>query len=208
MSGHIGHWIDGANPPRGVTWDGDFFPFDPDEKYLSDYQDWQAKACTHPKESKVVIEKQDSIGRSFFRGACMDCGYVHGASIKHEKARKMGISDAHPAYFEEAEQNYLLYREEELQEILKDACTRYYDAKNAEITDETAKYEKYLRSAEWKALARKVMDRADGVCEGCLDSAAQEVHHLTYDHKYKEFAFELRALCRPCHERWHNKGGE
>lgn len=61
----------------------------------------------------------------------------------------------------------------------------------------------YLKSPAWKARREKVMRRADGICEGCLVETATEVHHLTYKHVGDEFLWELRAICRSCHERLH-----
>jgi hypothetical protein len=47
------------------------------------------------------------------------------------------------------------------------------------------------------------MERAGGACEACLDAPAQQVHHLTYDFGKLPPAWELRAVCRGCHERLH-----
>jgi 5-methylcytosine-specific restriction endonuclease McrA len=70
-------------------------------------------------------------------------------------------------------------------------------------------YRTYLRSEAWAALRAKVLARAQGRCEGCAAAKASDVHHLTYAHAGAEFLFELVALCRPCHVRWHKwgKGG-
>jgi 5-methylcytosine-specific restriction endonuclease McrA len=45
--------------------------------------------------------------------------------------------------------------------------------------------------------------RAGGICEGCRQESATEVHHLTYEHAGREFLWELVAICRRCHERYH-----
>lgn len=67
----------------------------------------------------------------------------------------------------------------------------------------TGWYAEYLRSDRWQSLRRKVLVRAGGRCEGCLDAPATEVHHRTYEHVCKEFCFELVALCDACHRRVH-----
>lgn len=69
---------------------------------------------------------------------------------------------------------------------------------------ERDEYEQYLGSLVWRRRREKVMQRAGGQCEGCLSNQATDVHHLTYAHVYAEFAFELIALCRVCHERVHD----
>lgn len=68
-----------------------------------------------------------------------------------------------------------------------------------------ARYATYLKSPEWAARRAKVMMRAGGMCEGCLESKATQVHHLTYEHVGAEFMWELRAICRACHERLHGE---
>eukprot|EP00112_Aurelia_sp_Birch-Aquarium-sp1_P009654 Seg21027.1 transcript_id=Seg21027.1/GoldUCD/mRNA.D3Y31 product="hypothetical protein" protein_id=Seg21027.1/GoldUCD/D3Y31 len=64
-------------------------------------------------------------------------------------------------------------------------------------------YNQYLATSEWKAKRDLVMDRAQDVCEGCRKSKATEVHHLTYQNVGEEFLFQLVALCKPCHDRYH-----
>lgn len=62
-------------------------------------------------------------------------------------------------------------------------------------------YRDYLASPAWKTLRAKVLARANGLCEGCMNAPATEVHHMTYAHVGNEFLWELRAICRACHER-------
>lgn len=59
----------------------------------------------------------------------------------------------------------------------------------------------YLLTPRWKHKCDLVKKRAGGLCEGCLEAPATEVHHLTYKHWRDELLFELVALCRDCHER-------
>ena len=64
-------------------------------------------------------------------------------------------------------------------------------------------YNKYLQSSEWKARRLKVLSRAGGLCEGCGERRATQVHHTTYEHVGNEMLWELRAVCNECHERCH-----
>jgi hypothetical protein len=59
------------------------------------------------------------------------------------------------------------------------------------------------RSPRWTALCRLVMARCDRTCEGCGIRPAIQVHHMTYEHLGDEFLWELRGVCRECHERFH-----
>lgn len=64
-----------------------------------------------------------------------------------------------------------------------------------------AKYNAYLRTEKWRSKADAVLRRANRMCEACGVSTATQVHHTTYDHVGDEPLWELRAVCRPCHER-------
>lgn len=63
----------------------------------------------------------------------------------------------------------------------------------------------YIKSPEWRAKANMVLRRAGFICEGCLVNRATQVHHMTYEHLGDEFAWELRAVCHGCHERFHEE---
>lgn len=67
-------------------------------------------------------------------------------------------------------------------------------------------YRAYLSSSDWALKRDAVMERAEGLCEGCRARPATEIHHLSYDHVGDEFLWELAAVCRPCHDRWHAGG--
>ena len=66
-------------------------------------------------------------------------------------------------------------------------------------------YSAYLRSQHWMALRQKVLARARAKCELCRITAAEHVHHLTYEcvggH---ELLSDLQALCEDCHEDVHS----
>lgn len=66
-------------------------------------------------------------------------------------------------------------------------------------------YHNYLRSNEWVEKRDRVLKRDNYTCQSCLICPADDVHHLTYEHKFEEFCFELISLCRDCHKRIHNK---
>lgn len=69
-------------------------------------------------------------------------------------------------------------------------------------------YAEYLNSEEWWQRRTRVLERSNGLCEGCRNDEATDVHHLTYAHAGDEFLFELVALCAPCHERIHGGTGQ
>lgn len=71
-------------------------------------------------------------------------------------------------------------------------------------------YNRYLRSARWRSLRQKVLDRDQGICQACLDRPATQVHHLSYrytgsdpEHTAQDPAFVLRSVCDACHDQLH-----
>jgi len=69
-------------------------------------------------------------------------------------------------------------------------------------------YEKYLRSALWRAIREWVIDANAGKCSVC-DRKAEEVHHHDYEHltMWGEASQGLTALCARCHSLVEFDGG-
>lgn len=84
---------------------------------------------------------------------------------------------------------------------------RHYELQQRERLDQREEWFRqhnaYLRTPAWKARRAAVLKRAQGVCEGCGQADATQVHHLTYDYWQEEFLWELVAICDDCHERIH-----
>lgn len=81
---------------------------------------------------------------------------------------------------------------------------RLYDDERAESTEQFwAHYSAYLNTPGWRAKAARVLERDGHLCQACLRAKATQVHHLTYDHVFDEFLWELAAVCTACHERLH-----
>lgn len=65
-------------------------------------------------------------------------------------------------------------------------------------------YNEYLNSPAWKAKRLAVLKRDNYLCQCCLNAYATQVHHKSYqfvDLKGNEPAFDLVAVCVPCHEK-------
>jgi hypothetical protein len=84
------------------------------------------------------------------------------------------------------------------------------EAREREAAVRRSEYSRWLlTSPEWRTLRDRVVRRSLGNCEACLASRASDVHHLTYRLGRLPPAWELRAVCRECHDRLHNWiGGE
>jgi CRISPR system Cascade subunit CasD len=54
-------------------------------------------------------------------------------------------------------------------------------------------------SEQWKSIRKQRMECDNGLCVFCK-SAAEEVHHVTYENVGREQVEDLRSLCRLCHD--------
>jgi hypothetical protein len=73
-------------------------------------------------------------------------------------------------------------------------------------------YERYLQSPTWLERRHRVLQRAQGICEGCGNRRASEVHHRLYPQGTlpgspewiaAEKLFDLAAVCPECHADLH-----
>jgi 5-methylcytosine-specific restriction endonuclease McrA len=90
------------------------------------------------------------------------------------------------------------------------ACDEYrreFEAyRSNETTDWWEAYQHYLGSAVWQVKRTKVIERAGGICEACGENGAEHVHHLKYPKTFGlEPLWDLRAVCRRCHEIIHER---
>lgn len=125
-------------------------------------------------------------GSSQWVRQCLDCGQPVGSPVK-------AVPDCRAFDNDLAEQ----YREERAEERSL--------AAEAERNRWWTLYREYIGSDAWKALRDRVLKRDGGMCQGCLDARASEVHHMSYRNFGSEFAFELVALCSACHQRLHQR---
>lgn len=65
------------------------------------------------------------------------------------------------------------------------------------------RYDTYMASDAWRAKRRKALERDRWLCQGCLEHAAEHVHHLTYERFGNELLCDLVSLCSDCHQRCH-----
>ncbi len=66
-------------------------------------------------------------------------------------------------------------------------------------------FAEYRLTYEWRCRRSRVLLRAGNRCEMCHEHRGRlEVHHRTYARYGAEQLGDLIALCRPCHQRFHN----
>ena len=128
-------------------------------------------------------------GSSQWIRQCLDCGQPVGNPVKAVPDCTAFDNDLVESYLEEHAQERRLSAEAERK--------RWWTL-----------YQEYIESDAWKALRARVLKRDGGMCQGCLDARATEVHHMSYRNFGAEFAFELVALCSSCHQRIHQRPEE
>lgn len=188
------HYIDEAGLPEwGAASDGRRvrLNLDADEETRADRAAWEAEECRHP--DTVIVKKPDSLKRDQYYRHCRSCGLRLSSAIPYAEANGQGICQDHEKV-EQRVDRYVEWRKQKLEMILRRIADRQQPQRRSE-------YDDYLRSPQWRALRGRIMRRAEGLCEGCLEAEATEVHHLSREHQFQEFAFQLVALCEACHHR-------
>ena len=160
-------------------------------KYKCEHYEQEIREITYSNESKHYVFQ------------CLKCG----SNIKGvKKDLVVGRINSFDIAIQEN------FTNQQTKEI--DYITSEYDKKLKLLEDNNKKeqiktdkwyHNEYLKSPEWLIKKNKVLLRSQGICEGCRESEAMVVHHLTYEHIGDEFLFELVALCKECHYKIHKK---
>lgn len=66
-------------------------------------------------------------------------------------------------------------------------------------------YVKFLNSAYWKEVRKRVFQRDNYKCIVCSSTEDLVVHHNSYDHHFSEHKHlkDLDTLCESCHKEYH-----
>lgn len=147
--------------------------------------------CDHRRVSAPRLRKVGG-GVTQYRRQCLECGQTVGQSIAKAQAEREAAGKI-----------------EAFDEVLLQLGLSLEQAKRAkQRADQRAErqrlYDTYLASDAWRMKRDAVMRRCGGICEGCGEARAVDVHHLTYAHVGAELLFELVGLCRSCHEAAHD----
>lgn len=164
------------------------------------------KDCFHQSKKLVWTEINtwgDGLLNRQLREQCMDCGRLLSAAKTHSLATphtpgvdQDALKKWQEDFFRKRQNNAYAERSGFLE------LATLADQNRAERSEE---YQEYLQSEAWRKKRDRVMKRANFTCEGCGDARATEVHHLTYADIYNEFLWQLVAICRECHARFHDK---
>ena len=165
--------------------------------------------CAH--EATEYKIRRDSLNRPLITLQCNNCGKSISNFVSAKKFSKQEI-EAMPEWNRDLEvswkakikaksgERHLELREQRA--LQKELQREQYIRQQAE---KQSAYANYIKSAKWQELRRKVIARANGICEGCGKQPATEAHHLTYKRFGNEMLFDLVAVCKDCHQIIHKQ---
>lgn len=164
--------------------------------YQTEIDKHDAAACDC-KRTELRI-KITANGGPMCKDQCLDCGAPVGNAVPKQPDLPKWEIDRYDAYLEERKK---------AREAIQSKFIRLQTEADAKLSEKSedlrAEYAAYRRTAKWQTKRSKVMRRANGLCEGCLEAPATVVHHMTYANIGDELLFQLVALCHPCHARAH-----
>jgi hypothetical protein len=144
-----------------------------------------------------------SNGVEVCRPVCLDCDQILNAVSKHSVGE--AYASLPRATYAEARERYDARWQQHWEQRWEAQRQQREAERRQERAAWFAQYNIYLRSPRWRSLRAKVLRRAAGVCEACLERRATQVHHKTYERVYAEVAFDLVAICDECHARLHHR---
>jgi hypothetical protein len=152
--------------------------------------------CAHEKTE--VRKRTDKAGRVLICRQCTRCGVQRGDYVSRKQYAD-GQLEALPEWDMSLEKRY----GDALNGAMRSRFTSEKEkARNAFLK----RHEAFLKSEVWKKLRAKVLKRAHGLCEGCGEAAATQVHHLNYTRwGGNELLIDLLAVCDSCHSKLHPK---
>lgn len=186
-----GHHIDRQRLPEwGAGPDGRMVRLRADADLTAAFDAWAAARSAHERQftGKIIAAN----GAPMFRRYCRDCGIATTQHPPHRTVANTGIAPIDEEKRAALIDGYEAGRRQALDALLADAAARQQGPQR----DARAEY---LAGPVWRVWRAAVIDRCEGVCEGCRDAPVEEVHHLTYSHFGRELLFQLVGLCAGCH---------
>jgi hypothetical protein len=160
--------------------------------YRRDMATARPQLCAHSStEARRWTNKN---GALVIQAQCLSCGVRVGNQIK--ATNREAFPEADPSLHE------ALRTKDKT--AIEAVLIQHIDLTSQRKDERSKAYETYMASDAWKAKREKVLRRCKGICEGCEDAPAAQVHHLTYEHFGDELLFELVGVCRQCHDKAHH----
>lgn len=149
--------------------------------------------CEHRHELRRLLAAD---GTTRFVQQCVDCGQqsnqIAKAKLTTQEMASAPVVESYETGEARRSATWAACQSIRMQ-MLQEVGTRITEANRRE-------YAEYLQLPHWRKIRAKRMAIANGICEGCGERPATQVHHLTYEHRGNEMLWELRAVCDECHE--------
>ena len=168
-----------------------------------DYQTFLAQLriffpCQHPRPEPRRRIKAGN-GQPFFRIQCPDCGQPLSGQLAYAVVDDIRRDFGPIAQWDSVMEKECRDRRSLVGKILRD------DQNIRRTAYWWKEYETYLKSPKWKIRREQILTKCEGICSVCGDAPATQVHHLTYDRVGEELESDLVGLCKPCHDKIHDK---
>jgi hypothetical protein len=142
-----------------------------------------------------LVRKRNSAGNWMYTYQCLACGQIDRAKTGHgpwvPKPADLDL-EAVPLWSDDIADRAM--------KAAKFAAASAQAEKNQEWID---RYQSHLASDYWHALRQKALRRDNWLCQGCLEAAAEHIHHMTYERLGQELLCDVVSLCTDCHQICH-----
>jgi hypothetical protein len=162
----------------------------------------QNQCCSHQNKIFVRVEQGQGVVQ---RTACNRCKHIFGTAVKKDAnfyKYPLVTLERHLQIKELDESCYTM-----ISDWVKCNLEKYIQKKQFESQKESIEwwnmYNKYLLTEKWKEIRKKVLERENYICQGCLKNKAVQAHHLTYNNVTDELLFQLISVCLSCHNKLH-----
>jgi len=169
------------------------------EGYASFYQYMKDNGllCDHTERLPGKITQANGVERVAL--VCEECGDRYYTGVRKSDYNLAKLKDA---------ERYFSFNDTvaECSKLVWDSFqAKKAGEQAAQSAEWWAAYTEYLKTDKWRLKSRKVLERDGHLCQACLTRQATQAHHLTYARVFNEPLFDLVAVCKPCHEKLHNR---
>lgn len=142
-----------------------------------------------------LVRKQNSAGHWMYTYQCIACGQIDRSKTGH------GPWIPKPAAVDL--ESVPLWSDSIAEAAIQAAKFAAAAAQAQQDQEWWDRYDDHINSVKWQVLRNKALRRDNWLCQGCLEAAAEHVHHLTYERLGKELICDLVSLCSDCHQICH-----
>jgi 5-methylcytosine-specific restriction endonuclease McrA len=161
------------------------------------------ECCKTP--TYIPVKQLTTSGSIQVKEQCQNCGNVKASAIGgYSKEQKEALPILNTP-LRELRYTMLQQQYQDANKKVHEGRSRLYEQKREDRRSNwLEEYSKYLSSPVWRNKRDLVLKRDNYLCQACLKNYATQVHHKSYefvDLAGSEPAFDLVAICTPCHER-------